>query len=257
MMPHVLADSATMVRRQVQHMRRAPSLTLQVMALPVVFLLLFVYVLGGTLGNGLTAGAGGRAEYVTYVVPGILLMAVAAVATGTAVSVSLDMTTGIVTRFKTMAIGRVSVLTGHVVGALVQTFLAVAVVVAVALAVGFRPAAGVLEWLATAGVVGLVTFALTWLSVALGLAAKSVDSASNLPMPLTILPFLGSGVVPAESMPAGLRWFAEHQPFTPIIETLRGLLLGTGTGGSGGAAVAWSAGLALAGYLWARRLYNR
>lgn len=256
-MSHALRDSATMVRRQLKHTRRAPSLTVQVIALPVVFLLLFVYVFGGTLGNGLAAGPGGRAEYVNYVVPGVLLMAIAAVATGTAVSVSIDMTGGIVARFKTMAIARVSVLTGHVVGALVQTFLAVAVVVAVALAVGFRPHAGVLQWLAAAGVVGMVTFAFTWLSVAMGLVAKSVDTASNLPMPLTILPFLGSGFVPAESMPAGLRWFAEHQPFTPVIETLRGLLLGGAIGTSGLVAVAWSAGMALAGYLWAKRLYNR
>jgi ABC-2 type transport system permease protein len=256
-MSHALTDSATMVRRQLKHMRRYPSLTLQLVGLPVVFLLLFVYVFGGTLGNGLASGAGGRAEYVNYVVPGILLMAMGTVATGTAVSVSMDLTQGIVARFKTMAIARVSVLTGHVIGALVHTFLAVAAVVAVALAVGFRPDAGVLEWLAAAGVVGMLTFALTWLSVALGMAAKSVESASNLPLPLTLLPFLGSGFVPTESMPAGLRWFAEHQPFTPVIETIRGLLLGTGIGTSGLVAAAWSAGIALAGYLWAKKLYNR
>jgi ABC-2 type transport system permease protein len=252
-----LADSATMVRRQVKHMRRYPSLTLQLVGTPVVFLLLFVYVFGGTLGNGLGSGSGGRGAYVDYVTPGILLMAVAAVSLGTSISVAMDMTEGIVARFRTMAIARVSVLTGHVVGAMLQTFLAVAVVVAVAVAVGFRPDATVVEWIAAAGVLGLLAFALTWLTVAMGLASKTVESASNLPQPLVFLPFLGSGFVPTDSMPVGLRWFAEYQPFTPVIETVRGLLLGTGIGGSGIAAVAWSAGIALAGYLWAKKLYNR
>ncbi|MDQ7904380.1 ABC transporter permease [Phytohabitans sp. ZYX-F-186] len=252
-----LADSATMVRRQITHMRRYPSLILQLVGTPVVFLLLFVYVFGGTLGNGLGSGSGGRGAYVDYVAPGILMMAVAAVAMGTAISVAMDMTEGIVARFKSMAIARVSVLTGHVVGAMVQTAVAVAVVVGVALAIGFRPNASVLEWVAAAGVVAMIAFALTWLSVAMGLAAKTVESASNLPQPLVFLPFLGSGFVPTDSMPVGLRWFAEYQPFTPIMETIRGLLLGTGIGSSGIAAAAWSAGIALVGYLWARKLYNR
>ncbi len=254
---YALADSATMVRRQITHMRRYPSLTLQLVGTPVVFLLLFVYVFGGTLGNGLGSDGGGRGAYVDYVTPGILLMAVAAVALGTAVSVSMDMTEGIVARFKTMAIARVSVLTGHVVAAMVQTFLALALVVAVALAVGFRPDASVVEWIAAAGVLAMITFALTWLTVAMGIAAKTVESASNMPQPLVFLPFLGSGFVPTDSMPVGLRWFAEYQPFTPVIETVRGLLLGTGIGASGIAAVAWSAGIALVGYVWAKRLYNR
>lgn len=260
-MSYALRDSTTMVRRQLTHMRRYPSLTLQLIFLPVLLLLLFVYVFGGTLGDGLGGGGagagGGRAAYVDYVTPGILLIAIAAVAQGTAISVAMDMTEGIVARFKTMAIARVSVLTGHVLGAMVQTFLAVAVVLAVALAVGFRPNATAVEWLAAAGVVALIGFALTWLTVATGLAARTVESASNLPMPLMFLPFLGSGFVPTDSMPAGVRWFAEYQPFTPVMETLRGLLLGTAIGGSAAAAVAWSAGIALASYLWAKRRYNR
>jgi ABC-2 type transport system permease protein len=254
---YALTDSATMVRRQVTHMRRYPSLSLQLIGMPVVFLLLFVYVFGGTLGNGLGGGSGGRGAYVDYVTPGILLMAVAAVAQGTAISVAMDMTEGIVARFRTMAIARVSVLTGHVVGAMLQTLLAVAVVVAVALGIGFRPDASPVEWVAAAGVLALLGFALTWLTVALGLAAKTVEGASNVPMPLMFLPFLGSGFVPTDSMPVGLRWFAEYQPFTPVIETVRGLLLGSGIGTSGIAAVAWSAGIALASYLWAKKLYNR
>jgi ABC-2 type transport system permease protein len=169
----------------------------------------------------------------------------------------MDMTEGIVARFRTMAIARVSVLTGHVVGSLIQAMLTVAAVTAVALLVGFRPSAGPAEWLAALGLLAAVSFALTWFSVALGLVAKTVESASNLPLPLVFLPFLGSGFVPTETLPAGIRWFAEYQPFTPIIETLRGLLTGTEIGSSGIQALAWCAAISLASYLWARKLYNR
>jgi ABC-2 type transport system permease protein len=149
------------------------------------------------------------------------------------------------------------VLTGHVAGSVIQAMLIVAVVVGVALLIGFRPTANPVEWLAAIGLLALVSFALTWLSVALGMVTKSVEAASNLPMPLVFLPFLGSGFVPTDSMPVGLRWFAEYQPFTSIIETLRGLLLGTAIGNNAVIAVAWSAGIALVGYLWAKKLYNR
>ncbi|MFG3678908.1 ABC transporter permease [Micromonospora chalcea] len=255
---HTVGDSATMLRRNLKHAVRYPSLTAVVIALPVVFLLLFVYVFGGTLGNGLGGVAGGRSAYVDYVTPGILLLALAGAAQGTAISVAMDMTEGIVARFRTMSIARAAVLTGHVVGAVTQTLIGLAVVVAVALLVGFRPAAGPAQWLAAAGLLTLTAFAITWLSVALGMVPKSVESASNLPMPLMLLPFLGSGFVPTDSMPGWLAWFAEHQPFTPIMETLRGLLLaGPVGGGDALAAVAWCAGISLVGYLWARRLYDR
>jgi ABC-2 type transport system permease protein len=254
---YAVSDSATMLRRQLRHMLRYPSMTLQLAGMPVVFLLLFVYVFGGTLGAGLGGASSGRADYVNYVAPGILLMAVAAAVMGTAISVAMDMTEGIVARFRTMAIARVSVLTGHVVGTMIQTMLSLAVVTGVALLIGFRPNAGLVEWIAAIGVLAMLTFALTWLSVAFGLVAKTVESASNLPQPLVFLPFLGSGFVPTDSMPAGLRWFAEYQPFTPIIETLRGLLMGTPIGNNGVIAVAWCAGIALVGYLWAKKLFNR
>ena len=160
-----LRDSATMLRRNLLHMRRYPSLTLMLAGMPVTFLLLFVYVFGGTLGAGL-GGSGGRREYLAYVVPGILLMAVATGATGTAIAVAMDMTEGIIARFRTMAIARAAVLTGHVVGSMIQTLLATAVVIGVALLIGFRPSTGPLAWLAAIGVLALITFALTWLSVA-------------------------------------------------------------------------------------------
>jgi ABC-2 type transport system permease protein len=241
-------------------MVRYPSMTVLLIGMPIVFLLLFVYVFGGTLGNGLGQPSGGRSAYLAYVVPGILLMSAASTAQGTAISVAMDMTEGIVARFRTMAIARVSVLTGHVVGAVVQTLLCVAVVFGVSVAIGFRPHASALDWLGVVGVIAMVGFALTWLSVALGMVTmvtKSVEAASNLPMPLVLLPFLSSGFVPVDSMPAVLRVFAEYQPFTPIIETLRGFLSGTGVGHSGIEAVAWCAGIALVGYLWAKRLYAR
>jgi ABC-2 type transport system permease protein len=254
---YALTDSATMLRRNLRHMLRYPSLTLQLAGMPIVFLLLFVYVFGGTLGNGLGPGSGGRAAYVNYVVPGIMLMMVAAGAAGTAISVAMDMTEGIVARFRTMAIARVSVLTGHVVGSMIQTMLGIGLVTVVALLIGFRPNAEPVEWVAAAGVLAMITFALTWLSVAFGLVAKSVESASNLPTPLVFLPFLGSGFVPTESMPTWLRAYADHQPFTPVMETIRGLLMGTGIGNSAILAVGWSAGIALVSYLWAKRLFNR
>jgi ABC-2 type transport system permease protein len=255
--PLVLADSTTMLRRNLRRMRRYPSLTVFIAGIPVVLLLLFVYVFGGTLGAGLGPVPGGRADYVAYVVPGILLITVAGAAQGTAISVAMDMTEGIIARFRTMAIARVSVLTGHVVGSVIQTMLAIVIVMVVALLVGFRSTTGPIEWLAATGLLALSAFAISWLSVALGMSAKSVETASNTPMFLVLLPFLSSGFVPTDSMPDGLSWFAEHQPFTPLIETVRGLLLGTPIGDSGVVAVAWCVGISMVGYLWARRLYER
>jgi ABC-2 type transport system permease protein len=254
---YAVADSATMLRRQLRHMLRYLSMTLMLIGMPILLLLLFVYVFGGTLGAGLGGPGGGRAEYLEFVVPGILLIGVALGATGTAISVSMDMTEGIVARFKTMAIFRPSVLTGHVLGSMVQTMLSLVVVTGVAVLIGFRSNATALEWVAAAGVLALIAFALTWLCVAFGLVAKNVEAASNLPQPLVFLPFLGSGFVPTDSMPVGLRWFAEYQPFTPVMDTVRGLLLGTAIGSSAVIAVAWCVGIALVGYLWAKKLYNR
>ncbi|MEV0082979.1 ABC transporter permease [Saccharopolyspora sp. NPDC050642] len=250
-------DSATMFRRQLRHMLRYPTLTLTAAGVPVIFLLLFVYVLGGILGSGLGGPSGGRDAYVNYVVPGIILMTAATAAQGTAISVAIDMTEGIVARFRTMAIARVSVLTGHVLGSLAQTLLSMAIVTGVALLVGFEPTADFGEWLGAVGVLVMIIFALTWLSAALAMMARSVATASNMLTPLMILPMIGSGFVPTDSMPAGLRWFAAHQPFTPFIETLRGLLMGTPIGNSAILAIGWCAVIALGGYLWAKKLYNR
>jgi ABC-2 type transport system permease protein len=256
-----LRDSATMLRRNLKRMLRYPSMTLMLVGMPVVFLLLFVYVFGGTLGAGLGGSAhtaaAGRAAYANYVAPAIILMTVTATVQGTAISVAMDMTEGIIDRFRTMHIARVSVLTGHVLGSVIQAVFSLAIVIGAALLAGFRPAAGLGGWLAAAGFLVVVTFALVWLCVALGQASKSVETASNLPMPLVLLPFLSSGFVPTDSMPAGLRWFAEYQPFTPVIETLRGLLTDQPVGSNAWIALVWCAGIALGGYLWSKRLFNR
>ncbi|MEU5883582.1 ABC transporter permease [Spirillospora sp. NPDC047279] len=247
-------DSSTMIRRQLKRLVRYPSMTVQLIITPVILLFLFVYVFGGTLGNGL---GGGRDAYVNYVVPGILLMAAATAATGTAVMVATDMTEGIIARFKTMHISRASVLTGHVAASLVQQLLGAAVLVGIAYAIGFRPNATLIEWIAAAGLLVFFILAITWLSVALGLKSPTPEAAANAPMPLVFLPFLGSGFVPTDSMPTALRWFAEYQPFTPIMETLRGLLLGTPIGNSGPIALAWCAGLITVSYLWAKNTFNK
>jgi ABC-2 type transport system permease protein len=254
---YTVSDAATMLRRSLRHMLRYLSLTLFVIGIPVVILLLFVYVFGGTLGAGLGGVSSGRAAYVNYVVPGILLLTVAGAAQGTAISVAMDMTEGIIARFRTMAISRAAVLTGHVLASMIQTMLSIAVVIAVALLIGFRPTAGPLAWVAALGVLAMIAFALIWLSVALGLVAKSVETASNTPMFLMLLPFFGSGFVPTDSLPIGLRQFAEYQPFTLVTETLRGQLMGAPIGNSAYGAIAWCVGIALVGYLWARALFNR
>jgi ABC-2 type transport system permease protein len=251
-----VTDSATMLRRNLRHMRRYPMIFF-IAGIPIVFLLLFVFVFGGTLGAGLGGVAGGRAEYIAYVVPGILLITVSGGATGTAISVAMDMTEGIVARFRTMSISRASFLSGHVLANVIQTLAAIAIVIVVALVIGFRPTTGPIEWLAAAGLLALSALALTWVAVALGMLTKSVETASNLPMPLLLLPFFGSGFVPTGSMPEPLRWFADNQPFTPIIETVRRLLLGGEIGSTGLIAVAWCVAITLVGYLWSRKLYDR
>ena len=176
-----LTDSMTMLRRQLRHMQRYVGLTVMLVGMPVVFLLLFAFVFGGTMGAGLGVASGGRADYINYIVPGIIIIAIASVAQGTAISVAMDMTEGIIARFRTMAIFRPSVLTGHVLGSMIQTALSIVVVIGVALAIGFRPTAGLVEWIAAAGFLAMVTSAITWLCVALGLRAKSVETASNIP----------------------------------------------------------------------------
>jgi ABC-2 type transport system permease protein len=257
---YAVTDSKTMLRRNLRRLQRYPSLTLMLIGMPILFLLLFVYVFGGQLSHGLgsalAGGHTGRAGYLNYITPGILLMTVAAAVQGTAILVAMDMTTGITDRFRTMAIARAAVLAGHVLASLIQTLASIAIVLGVAIALGFRPTADPVHWLGAIGVLTLFTLALIWLATALGLAAKSVETASNTPMFLTLLPFFGSGFVPTATMPTGLQQFAHYQPFTPVTETVRGLLTGTHIGTNAIAAIAWSIGLTLVAYLWAIHLYT-
>ncbi|CAL9673614.1 Daunorubicin_doxorubicin resistance ABC transporter permease protein DrrB (plasmid) [Streptomyces sp. enrichment culture] len=254
---YAVRDSATMLRRNLKHMARYPSQTLMLIGLPLLFLLLFVYVLGGTMGAGLPgAPAGDRGDYLTFITPGILVMAVASVSISTAVSVATDMTGGIIDRFRTMAVAKVSVLTGHVLGAMIQTALALATVFGTAFLLGLETAASAMQWLGLVGLLALLSFAMAWFTVALGLASPTPEVASNWPMIFIMLPFVGSGFVPVESMPTGLRWFAEHQPFTPVMDAFRGLLAGSPDGSDVLWAIGWCGVIGLVGYLWSRRLYR-
>ncbi|MBG6059396.1 ABC-2 type transport system permease protein [Cryobacterium sp. MP_M5] len=256
---YVVTDAITMLRRNLLHMVRYPGLSIFTILGPVVILLLFVFVFGGTLGAGLPGvdPAGGREAYLAYVLPGILLITIAGTAGGTATTVSMDMKEGITARFRTMAISRAAVLAGHVIGNALQAVIAVALVLCVGLLIGFRPTAGPIEWLAVAGLIALIAYATSWVGVAMGIQAKSVETASNLPVVLLLLPMLGSGFVPTDSMPTWLQGFADYQPFTPFIETIRGLLLGTPLGGNPVLAVGWCVVLIVVGYVWSMAIYER
>ena len=250
-------DSTTMIGRELKHTLRFPLMLIALILVPVVFLLLFVYILGGPIGAGL-GDAGRGAPYVNFLVPGILMMTVAAGCGITAINVNTDMTGGIIDRIRTMAVTRGAVLTGHVGGTVLRTLVSTTVVTGVALLAGFRPRASVVDWFAVAGIIAAFSFALAWLSAAIGLIAKSVAGANSATLPIQfLLPFLSSAFVPAASMPAGVRWFTAHQPFTPVVECLRALLTGGPVGNSAYLALAWCAAIALAGYLWARAAFRR
>ena len=253
-----IRDSATMLRRDVRHSLRRLSMTLSGLLTPIVMLVLFVYVFGGTLGAGLGGVAHGGA-YINYVAPAIILMTVGSGCATTAINLCMDMSEGIITRFRTMAISRASVLTGQVLGSLIRTMITIVLVTGVALLMGFRPSAGPVAWIAALGLIALFTLALTWMGVVFGLVGKTPAGANSLSLIFQLLlPLTSSAFVRPDSMPGGVRWFAEYQPFTPVIDTLRGLLLGTPISGTSAVlAVAWCAVLILVGYLWARAVYNR
>ncbi|MFG3258811.1 ABC transporter permease [Streptomyces sp. NPDC048172] len=259
-LPLAVRDSSTMLRRNLLHARRYPSATLNLLLTPVMLLLLFVYIFGDAMSAGIGGGGGGadRADYVAYIVPGILLMTVGSTTIGSAVHMAMDMTEGIIARFRTMAIHRGSVLIGHVVGSVLQAVMSVVLVGAVGVAIGFRSTdATVLEWLAAFGLVAFFSLALTWIAVGVGLSSPNAEAASNSAMPLILLPLISSAFIPAETMPGWIRPIAEYQPFTPAIETLRGLLLGSGIGHNGWLALAWCVGLTVLGYVWSRALFDR
>jgi ABC-2 type transport system permease protein len=255
-MANATKDSFTMIRRDLRHTLRNPSAVVVSLLVPTLILLLFV----GVFGDALAAGSGGLprgGSYIDYLVPGVVLMAVGYGSSTTALAVNTDATKGIIARFRTMAIAHTSVLTGHVVGALLRILLSVALLFAVALLFGYRPDADLTGWLASLGVIALAVFALSWLAVAVGLVARTPETTTPFLLVVQILPFVSSAFVPTDAMSPAVRWFAEHEPFTPVINTLRAAQSGTPIGGDGLAAVAWCAGLAVVGFVWARWLFSR
>jgi ABC-2 type transport system permease protein len=248
-----LRDSTTMLRRDFRHSLRNLSMTLSGLLTPTIMLALFVFVFGGAIGAGLGGGA-----YINYVAPAIIVMTIGSGCATTAINLCMDLNEGIIARFRTMAISRASVLTGQVIGSLIRTMISVILVIGAALLMGFRPTAGPVEWLAALGVIVMFTFALTWMAVVFGMIGKTPAGANSLSLIFQLLlPFTSSAFVRPESMSPAMRWFAEYQPFTPVIDTLRGLLMGTAVGNSAVLAVVWCAVFALVGYILARTIYNR
>ncbi|WP_371664829.1 ABC transporter permease [Streptomyces sp. NBC_00280] len=246
-----------MLRRNLLHVRRYPPMTLNLLLTPVM-LLLFAYSFGDVMSAGIGGRGADRSEYIEYLVPGIAMMTIGGTTVGTAVSVSMDMAEGIIARFRTFAIHRGSVLIGHAVGSVLQCIASVVLVGAVAVAIGFRSTdATALEWIAAFGLLALFALALTWIAVGMGMASRNPEAASNNALPLIFLPLISSTFVPVDAMPGWFQPIAEYQPFTPAIETLRGLLLGSDIGHNGWLAVAWSLGLAVLGYFWSKPLFNR
>lgn len=249
-------DAFAMVGRELRHLRRYPLFLVASVALPVLMFVLFVYVFGDYVGAGLS-GTGSTSSYVDFLTPGILVMTVAAGALPSAVSVSTDMSEGIIDRFRTMPVARSAVLTGHVVGGIVRTLLSAILVTVVALLMGFRPVGNPLAWLGAAGMVLAFAFALTWLAVAIGLADKTPTGANSAAQIIsTVLPFVSSAFVPTESMATGVRWFAELQPFTPVVDSVRALLTGTPVGNNVIFALTWCFTIALTGYACGLRSFR-
>ncbi|MFR9769718.1 ABC transporter permease [Nocardia sp. SC052] len=244
-----LADSSIMLRRNFKHIARTPVTIFNAAMMPVVMMLIFVYVFGNAFDVG--------EQYIDYATPGMILLAISYGLSGTAVSVSSDMAKGVINRFKVMSVSRGAVLTGHVAATVLTNVVAIAAVIGVAFALGFRPPATALDWLGAIGIMAATSFAAAWLTVALGMAAKTPESAGMTVVPLIMLPFVSSAIVPADQMGQGIRQFAQYQPFTPIIEALRGFLAGHPSGGDTAAALAWCAGFAVVGYLWSRATFNK
>ncbi|MEK0315577.1 ABC transporter permease [Cohnella sp. 56] len=247
---HFFSDMGVMLGRSMRHIFRSMDTIFTVCITPIAMMLLFVYVFGGAIDTGTD-------NYVNYLLPGILLMAIASGVAYVAYRLFLDKQRGIIERFHSMPIARSTVLWGHVLTSVVSNVLSLAVIILVALAMGFRSSAGVLPWLAVAGILVLFTLALTWIAAIAGLSAKSVEGASAFSYPLIFLPFISSAFVPTASMPTVVRAFAENQPVTSIVETIRALLSGQPAGHDIWVALAWCLGILIVAYLFAVRAYNR
>ncbi|SBN64624.1 ABC-2 type transport system permease protein [Curtobacterium sp. 9128] len=250
MSTHVIADTTALTGRSLRHVLRSPDTIITTAVMPIAFLLLFTYVFGGAIDTGTGA-------YVDYLLPGILLITVASGIAYTSYRLFLDMQKGIVERFQSMPIARSSALWGHVLTSLVANTVALVVVVGVAFAMGFRTGAGVGAWLAVAGILLLFTLALTWVAVIAGLSAKTVDGASAFSYPLVFLPFISSAFVPTDTMPGPVRWFAEHQPVTSIVDTIRALFAEQAVGSDIWVALAWLVGILAVATVVATLQYRR
>lgn len=250
MTSYALSDTTTLTGRSLRHVLRSPDTIITTAVTPVALLLLFVFVFGGAIDTG-------DESYVNYLLPGILLITIASGVSYTAYRLFMDLQSGIFERFHSMPITRSAVLWAHVLTSLVANLLSLALVVAVALLIGFRSGAGPLEWLAVAGILILFTLSLTWLAVIAGLSAKSVDGAGAFAYPLIFLPFISSAFVPTESMPGPVRWFAENQPATSIVISIRALLAQELVDSSLWVALAWCVGILVVGFVLAMVVYRR
>jgi ABC-2 type transport system permease protein len=249
MTTHALGDTTVLTKRSLRHILRSPDTIITTAVTPIAMLLLFVYVFGDAIDAG-------SQSYVDYLLPGILLITVASGIAYTAFRLFTDVSGGIFERFQSMPISRSSVLWSHVLTSVVANLISLVLVVLVALLMGFRSGAGLLAWLAVVGIMVLFTLALTWLAVIPGLTAKSVDGVSGFSYPLIFLPFVSSAFVPTEGMPGPVRWFAEHQPVTSIVDTIRALLAEQPVGTDVWVALAWCVGLLVVAYVLALRTYR-
>jgi len=255
MSSYALTDAVTMARRDFKHTLRYPMMLISTVVAPGFLLVMFVTVFGNAM-KGALAGTG-SAHYVDYITPAILIQTIAFSAQTTAIMVNTDMTEGVIARFRTMAISRPALMTGTVAGSVLRTLMAIAMLLAIALGLGYRPHGSALGWIAALGLVALLTMGFMWLSVGFGLNAKTVAGASSSVVALEFLPFISGAFVPTDSMPSAVRWIAQNEPFNPIIGSVRGLLGGTAVGHQGWIALAWCVGFLVLGYVWARRLYDR
>ncbi len=247
---HFFNDVGVMLGRSMKHLFRSMDTIITVTIMPIAMMLLFVYVFGGAIQTGTD-------NYVDYLLPGILLIAIASGITYTAVRLFADVESGIFERFNAMPIARSSMLWGHVFTSLVSNYISIAAIIMVALIMGFRSSAGFLSWLAVSGILGVFILALTWIAVIAGLSANSMDGASAFAYPIIFLPFISSAFVPTDTMPTVIRVFAENQPVTPIVETIRDLLESRPVGNEIWIALAWCLGIMIVAYIFAMRAYRR
>ena len=250
MSTHFFGDTAVLTGRSLRHIVRSPDTIITTAVTPVAIMILFVFVFGGAIDTG-------SASYIDYMLPGILLITIASGIAYTAYRLFMDMQGGIFERFQSMPIARSSALWAHVLTSLVANVISLAIVIGVAFAMGFRTGTGVLGWLAVLGILVLFTLALTWLAVVAGLSAKTVDGASAFSYPLIFLPFLSSAFVPTDTMPAPVAWFAENQPVTPIVESIRAIFMQQPVGDELWVALAWCVGILIVAFFWAMAIYRR